>query len=107
MATRPVFLPGKSHGQRRLAGYSPWSGKELDMTEVTKHACTSLLVSQGMVIVVVLVVMVVAVIVIIVIVKKSERKHSLSNHDNNSNIGELSNHQENTITASIFRRTKV
>ena len=20
----PVFLPGKSHGQRSLAGYSPW-----------------------------------------------------------------------------------
>ena len=31
----PVFLPGKSHGQRSLAGYSPWSHKELDMTEVT------------------------------------------------------------------------
>ena len=27
----PVFLPGKSHGQRRLAGYSPWGHKELDM----------------------------------------------------------------------------
>ena len=29
----PVFLPGESHEQRRLAGYSPWSCKELDMTE--------------------------------------------------------------------------
>ena len=29
----PVFLPGKSHGQRSLAGYSPWGCKELDMTE--------------------------------------------------------------------------
>ena len=29
----PVFLPGKSHGQRSLAGYSPWYHKELDMTE--------------------------------------------------------------------------
>ena len=29
----PVFLLGESHGQRRLAGYSPWSRKELDMTE--------------------------------------------------------------------------
>ena len=28
----PVFLPGKSHGQRSLAGYSPWDQKELDMT---------------------------------------------------------------------------
>ena len=23
----PAFLPGKSHGQRNLAGYSPWCGK--------------------------------------------------------------------------------
>ena len=29
----PVFLPGESHGQRSLAGYSPWGHKELDMTE--------------------------------------------------------------------------
>ena len=28
----PVFLPGKSQGQRRLAGYSPWGHKELDTT---------------------------------------------------------------------------
>ena len=28
-----VFLPGKSHGQRNLVGYSPWGLKELDMTE--------------------------------------------------------------------------
>ena len=28
----PVFLPGKFHGQRRLAGYSPWGCKESDMT---------------------------------------------------------------------------
>ena len=26
-------LPGKSHGQRSLVGYSPWSSKESDMTE--------------------------------------------------------------------------
>ena len=31
----PVFLPGESHGQRSLAGYSPWGSKELDMTEAT------------------------------------------------------------------------
>ena len=30
-----VFLPGESHGQRSLAGYSPWGHKELDTTEVT------------------------------------------------------------------------
>ena len=29
----PVLLPGKSHGQRSLVGYSPWSRKELDMAE--------------------------------------------------------------------------
>ena len=29
----PVFLPGKSHGQRSLAGCSPWGRKELDTTE--------------------------------------------------------------------------
>ena len=28
----PVFLPGKSHGQRSLAGYSPWGNQELYMT---------------------------------------------------------------------------
>ena len=27
------YLPGKSHGQRSLVGYSPWGRKELDMTE--------------------------------------------------------------------------
>jgi len=26
----PVFLPGELHGQRSLAGYSPWGRKELD-----------------------------------------------------------------------------
>ena len=29
----PVFLPGESHGQRSLVGYSPRGHKELDMTE--------------------------------------------------------------------------
>ena len=28
-----VFFPGKSHGQRSLAGYSSWGLKESDMTE--------------------------------------------------------------------------
>ena len=31
----PVFLPGESHGQRSLAGYSPWGRKELGTTEGT------------------------------------------------------------------------
>ena len=29
----PVFLPGESHGQRGLMGYSPQGHKELDTTE--------------------------------------------------------------------------
>ena len=33
MATTSVFLLGKSHGQRNLAGYSPWGHKELDTNE--------------------------------------------------------------------------
>ena len=33
----PVFLPGESHGQKSLAGYSPWSPIESDMTEPTEH----------------------------------------------------------------------
>ena len=33
MATTPVLLPGKSHGQRSLTGYSPWGPKESDVTE--------------------------------------------------------------------------
>ena len=46
----PVFLPGKFHGHRSLAGYSPWGCKESDMTEHTRtrahthtHTHTSLL----------------------------------------------------------------
>ena len=31
----PVFLPGESHGQGSLACYSPWSHKELNVTEAT------------------------------------------------------------------------
>ena len=29
----PVLLPGKSHGQRNLVGYSPWGHKKSDMTK--------------------------------------------------------------------------
>ena len=29
----PVFLPGEFHGQRSLAGYSPWGHKDSDVTE--------------------------------------------------------------------------
>ena len=34
----PVFLPGESHGQRSLAGYSPRDRTESDTTEATYHA---------------------------------------------------------------------
>ena len=33
----PVFLPGKFHGQRSVAGYSPWGRKESDTTERTHN----------------------------------------------------------------------
>ena len=29
----PVLLPGKSHGRRRLVGYSSWGREESDRTE--------------------------------------------------------------------------
>ena len=32
MVPPAIFLPGKSHGQRRLAGYGLWGHKELDTT---------------------------------------------------------------------------
>ena len=31
----PVVLPGESHGQRSLVGYSLWGHKESDTTEAT------------------------------------------------------------------------
>ena len=38
----PVFLPGEFHGQKNLAGYSPWGWKELDTTEAPEHVCMHL-----------------------------------------------------------------
>ena len=42
----PVFLPGESHGQRSLEGYSPWVYKESDTIEHTcihrLHLCSGL-----------------------------------------------------------------
>ena len=35
MVTHSNILPGESHGQRSLVGSSPWSPKELEMTERT------------------------------------------------------------------------
>ena len=37
----PVFWPGEFHGQRNLAGYSPWDRKESHTTE--QSSCTKLL----------------------------------------------------------------
>ena len=31
----PGFLPGKSHGQRSLVGYSPWGGNEHDWSDLS------------------------------------------------------------------------
>ena len=39
----PVFLPGESHGQRSLGGYSLWGHKESDMTELVTHILLSLI----------------------------------------------------------------
>ena len=33
----PISLPGESHGQRSLVGYSPLESQESDMTEATGH----------------------------------------------------------------------
>ena len=33
MATQSIILAWKIPGQRNLAGYSPWGGKQSDMTE--------------------------------------------------------------------------
>ena len=44
MATHYIPLPGESHGQRNLAGYSPWGLKESDRTE----RLTFTLCSQGL-----------------------------------------------------------
>ena len=35
MLTHSSILAWESHGQRRLAGYSPWGCRESDMTEST------------------------------------------------------------------------
>ena len=40
----PVFLPGESHSQRSLAGYSPWGHKESDKIEQPNTAHTAWLI---------------------------------------------------------------
>ena len=42
----PVFLPGKSRGQRSPAGYSPWGDKELATTQATERTHTLSLESE-------------------------------------------------------------
>ena len=39
----PVFLPGESHGQRSLVGYSPRGLKESDMTKRLTFSCFKVL----------------------------------------------------------------
>ena len=41
MQLNPVFLPGKSHGQRSLVGYSPWRGAK-SRTQLSDFHFTSL-----------------------------------------------------------------
>ena len=40
----PLFLPGKSQGQRSLEGYGPWGHKESDTTEPLNMHRTSLVI---------------------------------------------------------------
>jgi len=42
----PVFLPGESHGQKSVAGYSLWGHTESNMTEATEHGTYAHLVSN-------------------------------------------------------------
>ena len=37
----PVFLPGKSHGQRSLAGYGPWCHNRVSRTRLSDSTATS------------------------------------------------------------------
>ena len=39
IATHSSILAAKPHGQRSLAGYSPWGCKESDTTEHLRHTC--------------------------------------------------------------------
>ena len=42
----PVFLPGEFHGQKSLAGHSPWGQKESDITERLSTAQQKCMLSQ-------------------------------------------------------------
>ena len=41
MATLSSILAGEFHGQRSLAGYSPWGHRELESTEQLTHSTLS------------------------------------------------------------------
>ena len=44
-----LFLPGESHGQRSLVGYSPWGHKESKPTEwLSKHTIKTVVVPERM-----------------------------------------------------------
>ena len=43
----PVFLPGKFHGQRSLAGYNPWGRRESDTTEQQQRTFLVVLTGQS------------------------------------------------------------
>ena len=43
----PVFLPGESHGERSLAGYSSWSGKSLTQWSDWTHRKLDLIMWKG------------------------------------------------------------
>ena len=47
MQPTSVFLPGESHGQKSLAGYSPRGLKELGMTERLNNKTVSNLWGQN------------------------------------------------------------
>ena len=36
---QPTLLPGESHGQRSLGGYSPWGHEESDTSEQLTLSC--------------------------------------------------------------------
>ena len=43
----PALLPGKSHGQKSLVGYSPWGRGELDTTERPYFHFSFLCIGEG------------------------------------------------------------
>ena len=47
MATHSSTLPGKSHRQRSVVGYSPWGLKELDTTERLHFTSLHFTLSRG------------------------------------------------------------